>query len=68
MGYWGIASIQSYAREDLGYGKLTDEQVKMLAEKFRFRTVKLLPAQPFSLLQQYFLEPGRITSSWLSRL
>ncbi len=55
MGYWGIASIQSYAREDLGYGKLTDEQVKVLAEKFRFTTVKLLPAQPYSLLQQCFL-------------
>ena len=55
MGYWGIASIQSYAREDLGYGELTDEQVKMLAEKFRFTTVKHLPAQPFSLLQRYFL-------------
>jgi hypothetical protein len=55
MGYWGIASIQSYAREDLGYGQLTEEQLKMLAEKFRFMTVKVLPAQPFSLLQQYFL-------------
>ena len=55
MGYWGIASIQSYAREDLGYGALTEEQVKVLAEKFRFITVKLLPAQPFSLLQRYFL-------------
>ena len=55
MGYWGIASIQSYAREDLGYGELSDEQVKVFVEKFRFTTVKLLPAQPFSLLQQYFL-------------
>ena len=55
MGYWGIASIQSYAREDLGYGELTEEQVKVFAEKFRFITVKLLPAQPFSLLQRYFL-------------
>jgi hypothetical protein len=55
MGYWGIASIRSYAREDLGYGELTDEQVKVLLEKFRFTTVKQLPAQPFSLLQQYFL-------------
>jgi hypothetical protein len=55
MGYWGIASIQSYARDDLGGGELTDEQVKMLAEKFRFTTVKQLPAQPFSLLQRYFL-------------
>ena len=55
MGYWGIASIQSYAREDLGGGELTDEQVKMLAEKFGFQTVKRLPAQPFSLLQRYFL-------------
>jgi len=58
MGYWGIASIQSYAREDLGGGELTDEQVKMLAEKFGFQTVKRLPAQPFSLLQQYFLAAG----------
>ena len=55
MGYWGIASIQSYAREDLGYGELTEEQLKMLAEKFRFMTVKVLPAQPFSLSQRYFL-------------
>ena len=55
MGYWGIASIESYAREDLGYGELTEDQVKVLAEKFRFITVKLLPAQPFSLLQRYFL-------------
>ncbi len=55
MGYWGIASIQSYAREDLGGGELTDEQVKVLAQRFRFTTVKLLPAQPFSLLQRYFL-------------
>jgi hypothetical protein len=55
MGYWGSASIQSYARDDLGGGELTDEQVKVLVEKFRFTTVKLLPAQPFSLLQQYFL-------------
>ena len=55
MGYWGVASIQSYAREDLGIGELTDEQVKVLAEKFQFMTVKVLPAQPFSLLQRYFL-------------
>ena len=27
----------------------------MLAEKFGFQTVKRLPAQPFSLLQRYFL-------------
>jgi len=55
MGYWGIASIQSYAREDLGYGELSEEQLKVFAEKFRFTTVKLLPVQPFSLLQRYFL-------------
>jgi hypothetical protein len=54
-GYWGIASMQSYTREDLGYGKLTHEQLNMLAEKFRFETAKHLPAQPYSLLQQYFL-------------
>jgi hypothetical protein len=34
---------------------LTDEQVKMLAEKFGFQTVKHLPALPYSLLQRYFL-------------
>jgi hypothetical protein len=55
LGYWGIASIQSYVREDLGYGQLTEEQIKVLAEEFRFITVKLLPSQPFSLLQRYFL-------------
>ena len=55
MGYWGITSIHSYAREDLGGGELTDEQVKVLAQRFRFTTIKLLPAQPFSLLQRYFL-------------
>ena len=55
MGYWGIASIQACAREDLGYGELTEKQVKVLAEKFRFMTAKLLPSQPFSLLQRYFL-------------
>jgi hypothetical protein len=55
MGYWGIASIRSYAREDLGYGELSDEQLKVFVEKFRFTTVKLLPAQPFSLSQRYFL-------------
>jgi hypothetical protein len=55
MGYWGIASIQLYAREDLGYGELSDEQLNVFVEKFRFTTVKRLPAQPFSLSQQYFL-------------
>jgi hypothetical protein len=55
MGYWSMASIQSYAREDLGYGELTEEQVKVLAEKFRFTAVKLIPSQPLSLLQRYFL-------------
>jgi hypothetical protein len=55
MGYWGIATIQSYARTDLGYAKLNDDQVKMLAEKFGFRTVKDPRTQPYSLLQQYFI-------------
>jgi hypothetical protein len=55
MGYWSIASIQSYAREDLGYGELTEEQLKVLAEKFRFITVRVLPVQPFSLSQRYFV-------------
>ena len=55
MGYWGIASIQSYAREDLGGVDLTDDQVKMLAQKFRFETVKRITSQPLSLLQWYFV-------------
>ena len=55
MGYWGVVSIQSYAREDLGYGELSDEQLKTLAEKFGFRTVEHLPALPYSLSQRYFL-------------
>jgi hypothetical protein len=55
MGYWNPGSIWTYALTDLGYGKLSDDQIKMFAEKFGFQTVKRLPAQPFSLLQQYFL-------------
>ena len=55
LGYWNPGSIRRYARIDLGYGKLSDDQIKLLAEKFGFQTVKHLPAQPYSLLQQYFL-------------
>ena len=55
MGYWNPESIWRYARIDLGYGKLNDDEVKILAEKFGFQTVKQLPALPYSLLQDYFL-------------
>jgi hypothetical protein len=55
VGYWNIRAIQWYARTDLGYGEVTDDQVKTLAEKFEFQSVKRLPAQPFSLMQRYFL-------------
>ena len=55
MGYWNLRAIQWYARTDLGYGELKDSQLKTLAEKFRFQAVKQFPAQPFSLLQRYFL-------------
>src|SRR5215211_1265038 len=55
MEYWNPTSMWRYARIDLGYGNLTDEQIKMFAEKFGFQTVKHLRAQPYSLLQQYFL-------------
>jgi hypothetical protein len=55
MGYWNPGSIWMYARTDLGYGELSEDQVKMLAEKFGFQTAKDLLAQPYSLLQQYFL-------------
>ena len=55
MGYWNLRAIQWYARTDLGYGELKDSQLKTLAEKFGFQSVKQLPAQPFSLMQRYFL-------------
>jgi len=55
MGYWAIGSIQEHAREDLGNGQLTDEEVKRIAEKFGFITEKRVPTQPFSLLQRYFV-------------
>ena len=56
MGYWNIASIQRYALDDLGYDNgLTDDQVKMLTEKFRFTSVKRFPLLPLSLLQWYFV-------------
>ena len=43
MGYWNPGSIRWYARTDLGYAKMNDDQVKMFAEKFGFQTVKQLP-------------------------
>ena len=55
MGYWNLRAIQWCARTDLGYGKVTDDQVKTLAEKFGFQPVKQAAAQSFSLLQRYFL-------------
>jgi hypothetical protein len=55
MEYWNPDIIWSYARVDLGYGELSDDQIKMLAEKFGFQTAKHLPTLPLSLLQQYFL-------------
>ena len=55
MEYWNPGLIRRYARTDLGYGKLKDDQIKMLAEEFGFKTVKQLPAQPLSLLQRYFI-------------
>jgi hypothetical protein len=55
MGYLNPGSIWRYARSDLGYGMLSDDQVKMLAEKFGFKTVNRPSAQPYSLLQWYFL-------------
>jgi hypothetical protein len=55
MDYWNPRLIWRYARNDLGYGKVTDDRVKTLAEKFGFQSVKQLPTQPFLLLQRYFL-------------
>jgi hypothetical protein len=55
MEYWNLRLIQLYARTDLGYGKLRDDQVDTIVEKFGFTPVKQLSTQPLSLLQQYFL-------------
>jgi hypothetical protein len=55
VGYWTFGSMWRYTRSDLGYGQLTDEQIKTFAEKFGFKTPKRLPVQPYSLLQRYFL-------------
>jgi hypothetical protein len=55
MEFWNLRLIRAYAQSDLGYGKLKDGQLETLAEKFGFRTVKQLPSQPLSLLQQYFV-------------
>lgn len=55
MQYWNARTIRWYARTDLGYGKLRDDQVQLFAEKFGFRTVKDPRALPYSLLQRYFL-------------
>jgi hypothetical protein len=55
MQYWGARSIQQYAKRDLGYGEVTNDQIKMLAERFRFETVNRLPVRPFSFSQRYFL-------------
>jgi hypothetical protein len=55
MGYTTLGSIRRYARTDLGYGILSDDQIRMLAENFGFQTVKNLSARPHSLLQRYFL-------------
>jgi hypothetical protein len=53
--YWNLRLIWRYARNDLGYGKLKQEQLKTLDEKFGFQTVNYLPVLPYSLLQRYFL-------------
>jgi hypothetical protein len=55
LGYCYIELLQRYARKDLGYNELTDEQLNILAEKFGFITQKALPAQPLSYLQRYFV-------------
>ena len=53
--YWQIQGIQRYARSDLGYANLTEDNVKILAEKFRLKTVKEITRQPLSLSQLYFV-------------
>jgi hypothetical protein len=55
MQYWNLGFIRLCARTDLGYGKVKDDQIKMLAERFGFQTTSKLPPEPLSLLQRYFL-------------
>jgi hypothetical protein len=55
MEYWNPTLIRLYARSDLGYAKLKEDQVETFAEKFGFQTVKDPLTQSHSLLQQYFL-------------
>ena len=55
LGYWQIQAIQFYARSDLGYGNLTDDNVKILAETFGVKAEKEVTGQPLSLLQLYFV-------------
>ncbi len=55
LSYWHIRAIQRYARIDLGYANLTEDDVKTLAERFGFNTVKEIARQPLSLLQLYFV-------------
>ena len=55
MQYWYPQSIQRYARNDLGYAKMGDDDVAMFAEKFGLQTVSRPSTLPFSLLQRYFV-------------
>ena len=53
--FWYPPLIQRYARSDLGYAKMRDEEVKMFAEKFGLQTVNRPSTLPYSLLQRYFI-------------
>ena len=53
--YWNPASIRWYARTDLGYAKMREDDVKMFAENFGLQTVIRPSTLPHSLLQRYFL-------------
>jgi hypothetical protein len=55
VGYWQIQDIQRFARLDLGYGSLTEQNVKTLADRFGFKTVKDIGRQPLSWVQRYFV-------------
>ncbi len=62
LGYWSLGSIQGYAREDLGDGVLTDEEVNRIAEKFRFRTKKRCQPSLSRYRNDTSLRLGRTTS------
>ena len=55
LGYWNPASVRRYAQNDLGYGTMRDDEVRMFAEKFGLHTAIRPSTLPHSFLQRYFV-------------